>query len=97
MIDFKAGLEKYIEAEVQRRVEARLAKVLEQLGVPRHGGRRSRVQVSAATASAVRPPKARRPVSVETRAKMKAAWARRKAEQQAPRAGDQGDPGSTGK
>jgi hypothetical protein len=40
MIDFKAGLEKYIEAEIQRRVEERLAKVLRELGVLRAGLRR---------------------------------------------------------
>ncbi len=82
MIDFKAGLEKYIEAEVQRRVDARLKKVLDELGVPRgrvghHGG--GRAGANAVDAVISPPKKRRRPVSAETRAKMKAAWVRRKA------------------
>jgi hypothetical protein len=91
MIDFKAGLEKYIEAEIQRRVEERLAKVLRELGVlraglRRRGGGRTRASVTEAPASTP-PKKPRQPVSAETRATMKAAWARRKAALEAPSAG----------
>lgn len=95
MIDFKAGLEKYIEAEVQRRVEERLAKVLRELGVShaglrRHNDGRTRAAVTEGPASSP-PKKPRQPVSAETRAKMKAAWARRKAALEAPSAGGNGD------
>jgi hypothetical protein len=86
MRDFKARLEKYIEAEVQRRVEERLAKVLDELGPgsARPRRRRSSQPTAAGTERLVAKP--RRPVSAETRAKMRAAWARRKA------AGDRSGP-----
>jgi hypothetical protein len=81
-------------------VEACLAKVLEDLGVShvglhRHRGTQAKVNATEGPASQQR--KARRPVSAETRAKMKAAWARRNAEQHAPSAGDVADGRSTGK
>jgi hypothetical protein len=92
MIDFKAGLQKYIEAEVERRVEDRLAKVLEELGIAE--SRRLRRPPSAGTtaASKSRGAKPGRIVSAETRAKMKAAWALRKKGQEHAREGDGSQP-----
>ena len=82
MIDFKTGLQRYIEAEVERRVEERLAGILQELGIPLDA-RSRRAAGGAARAPKPAVTKARHAVSAETRAKMRAAWVRRKKAQQA--------------
>ena len=74
----KATLERYIDAEANRRAEEILARMLAEVGIGSPGRRRRTVGGTGAGAGNPEP-RAGRVVSDATRARMRAAWARRKA------------------
>ena len=81
MKDFKSRLQAYIDKEVERRVERRLHEILDSLGLQPDAQVGTDVKRTRARAGQNKAPRKqkRRPVSEETRAKMREAWARRKA------------------
>lgn len=83
MKDFKSRLQAYIDKEVERRVERRLHEILDSLGLQPDVQVGADVKKTRARAGQTKAPRKqnRRPVSEETRAKMREAWARRKARQ----------------
>ena len=81
--DFRSRLQDYIDKEVERRVEQRLHEILDSLGIQSTGDSQATVKSVRAPRERKKPtpPRKRTPVSEETRAKMREAWARRKARQ----------------